>query len=415
MFIPNGQNISCRRCGACCRGLFVPVSSQEKENIARLTGRGDIFLLLRGKFYMARKKDGSCVLLDDDQRCTLHKTHGLECKPLACRAYPLAFSLRGEDVAAGVRFDCPAIASNEGQPLSSIKQELLSLSEEIREATSGLSPGSVHPWRGMSWDSMIKLVSFLAESVSDSHVPLDFRPLILLRLLEVSKTENQENVTNKDTLKKLTSLRTTFMEGEKRRAMVTKQAPSRFERSRFDYLLMQYARRDAERPSDMGWPARIRRALAATRVLRRREILSVLGSGLPEISLSGLDDPLKPGQLGQLEPIERFFRVKLESHQFYGPSHHGFEFEEGLASLVMTYPILTGLSRLYAHARQGSSVSIEDATRSVMVVDHNFSQLQALAFRKSRKNTWNLTEQHPFRRLCQAYGVSGGGGLGGRT
>ena len=404
MFIPSYQNFTCLQCGLCCRSLFVPVSREEKERLARFAAPKDPFFVHGDTTFLARTQDGRCTFLDEDNLCSIHKNHGPDAKPLTCRAFPIKFSLREDEVAVGVRFDCPATAGNRGQPLSGSTPDLHALSKEVAEKTSGLRPGSWPVWRGLTGPDLTGILDALTETILVKR-PLQATSVACIRLFEVLKLQEGEGLFSGAGLKKISSLRTTFLDGEARRSQATTQSPSRSERSLFFQLLAQYARRDAEREEDFGILARIHHTWAAYQVLWRRGSLSSLGKDLPDVCLPAIEDPLRPPKQGDLEPILRFLRLKMDTRQFYGPIHHGFGLEEGLRSLCLAFPVLCAFARLYAHARRGPEGSREDVIQAVQLVDHNFSQLGAFRFRKFRRISRKLTESNTLRRLCLTYGL----------
>jgi lysine-N-methylase len=65
--------------------------------------------------------------------------------------------------------------------------------------------------------------------------------------------------------------------------------------------------------------------------------------------------------------LERYYLVKLESLQFCGPTNFGLGFWDGLASLVLTYPIILWLARAFPELSRPEAVRL-----AVRVVDDNF-------------------------------------------
>ena len=107
----------CTACGECCRRLRAAVTDRDLERLVRvtqksaaelvewlapdtvdMTGEPESFVeLAEGRRLMALKqRDGACVFLDADGRCSVHAA-----RPLDCRQYP--FDVIGAKTAREIR------------------------------------------------------------------------------------------------------------------------------------------------------------------------------------------------------------------------------------------------------------------------------------------------------------------------
>lgn len=126
---PEGQKYACRDCPArCCTSWGIPVTPEERERIlsddearARLGQRG-IAILRSGVLPMRERNEQlTCVFVDDDMLCSLHRRHGHEFIPAPCRAFPFGFSLneKQQPVVLASRY-CPSIRDNRGEPIEEL-------------------------------------------------------------------------------------------------------------------------------------------------------------------------------------------------------------------------------------------------------------------------------------------------------
>lgn len=140
---PREQRYECRECPArCCRTWGIPVSPEvahraihDPELKARLPGRAPA-ILAGGTLPMIEKnRQLTCVFLDDDDRCALHKKHGHESLPAACQTYPFGFvkNERGE-IGTLMSRHCPSIRDDYGEPLTQRRLE-----EKLAQAGSARS------------------------------------------------------------------------------------------------------------------------------------------------------------------------------------------------------------------------------------------------------------------------------------
>lgn len=80
----------CKMCGECCKGRGgIRIIEEEIKAIAKcLKISKEEFLkkycvIRRGHYYIKEKEDLSCVFLDENGKCLIHR-----CNPLPCRLWP---------------------------------------------------------------------------------------------------------------------------------------------------------------------------------------------------------------------------------------------------------------------------------------------------------------------------------------
>jgi len=405
MILPQGQCFDCERCGFACTSTFVPVSEEEKERIEKLTDVSDVAFKKGGVLYLRRRPEGPCIFLDQDDSCLIHKEYGVEAKPLACRVYPYVFSRVGKEIAVGLRFDCPAVAANRGRRVEEKGQELERLAQEVLTATGGLEAAKEEEWKGLPSSALNGWIAFLQKTISLNGPSLSDRVVVCLRLLQMMAATEPKDLVKDAAKSELKRKRSIFLEGEKRKHAVRQMEPSASEYKRFFQLLALYGRRDSERPDAWTWTARIQRAYAGFRVMAGHGSLAFLSPQMPDVRLERLKQDELPVSRGSVEPLQRYLRTKLFTHQFYGAPHHGFSFQEGLASLLLAYTVGGAMARLFALSQDSDRVTREHTVEAVRVVDHVFSLSGAMRSRTGRRLQKSLTEQHAFRRLAWRFGI----------
>ena len=83
---------------------------------------------------LARRDDGACVFLGDDDLCELHRHFGASTKPLMCRIYPFGFYPIGGRVAVDCSFACRAVSRDQGAPLETRTPEWSALLSDVAPA-----------------------------------------------------------------------------------------------------------------------------------------------------------------------------------------------------------------------------------------------------------------------------------------
>ncbi|MEA2064232.1 MAG: YkgJ family cysteine cluster protein, partial [Gemmatimonadota bacterium] len=96
------KSYNCQACGTCCRQWTIYLDQAE---VKRLTAINWVALARRlenvavveevippgeanPRPALARKQDGSCVFLEEDGLCLVHRHRGFHVKPLPCRMFP---------------------------------------------------------------------------------------------------------------------------------------------------------------------------------------------------------------------------------------------------------------------------------------------------------------------------------------
>jgi len=86
------DKFKCVHCGRCCgKGLkewYLELSKRDIKKLHEL-GYKNAIRIINGKAFLKRKKDGSCIFLDNDNLCYLRKKY--KWYPLGCRLFPFSY------------------------------------------------------------------------------------------------------------------------------------------------------------------------------------------------------------------------------------------------------------------------------------------------------------------------------------
>jgi Fe-S-cluster containining protein len=133
-------NFSCGGCTKCCNQPWAVVIEEEKAK--RLDSHDfSAYPQLSGKTFYRKSKDApegylvlskqkglkSCLFLDDDGLCIIHKELGAEAKPHPCLRFPYHVSTTYTDDRVSVDFGCPEAQQAKGIPLTKQKEDVQAL------------------------------------------------------------------------------------------------------------------------------------------------------------------------------------------------------------------------------------------------------------------------------------------------
>ena len=419
--LPVVQNWDCNGCAACCRSYHVPVTAEER---ARIDGQGwDTDPDLKGVSYFVKnggwlggagyrlnhRADGACVFLGSDNRCRIHAKFGSAAKPLACRVYPFLLVPAGDHWRLGLRFACPTAAAGEGRPLADHlpeAREYAAALEDGSPATRDAPPVPLEPGRVVSWADVLRVVAVVSKLLGDTAAPLERRWRTVLMLADLCRGMKLDG--GRDPKKAVTGARLTEMlnvlgraAGEETPAAGDVPRPGWAGRIVFRQVAAVYARKDhgAENGTAQRTPlGRVRAAAAFARGTGRIPKVHAL---LPDVSFAAAEAPAGPPSRDADALLTRYYKMKVESVQFCGPTNFDVPFWEGLSSLAMTFPAVMWLARVLTAGGTGRD---EAVARAVRAVDDNFGFNKLLGMGRQKFALRLLAARGELPRLVAWYG-----------
>jgi lysine-N-methylase len=137
---------------------------------------------------------------------------------------------------------------------------------------------------------------------------------------------------------------------------------------------------------------------AAWRFARGQGAVPRLNAQLPEATFAQLEKPIGPLPDVAEETLERYYLVKVESLQFFGPTNFGMPFWTGLESLALTLPVICWLVRAFSELPRESAV-----IQAIAIVDHNFGYSPHLGRSLQRLGLRLLAQRGELEKLIGWY------------
>lgn len=412
--LPVAQNWDCSGCGGCCRVYRVPVTAEERKRIESQGWEADpalkdtpYFAADKAGYWLNHRPDGACVFLGDDNLCRIHAKFGSAGKPLACRVYPFLLVPAGDHWRVGLRFACPMAAEDNGRPLSAHLPEVREYAaalEADNPAAVDAPPVPLEPGRSVPWADLLRMATVVSGMLGDTSLPLERRWRVVLKLAELAQGLNLDGGKKAVTGNRLTELVRKLGEaaaGETPDAADVPR-PGWVGRMVFRQLLAVYARRDHGADQGTAQRTRLGRVRAAVRFARGAGRIPKVIAVIPDGARFG-DAEVPSGGLSPAADalLTRYYRQKVESLQFCGPTNFGVPFWEGLASLALTFPTILWLARVLAAGGTGRD---EAVTRALRVVDDNFGFNKLLGVGRQAFALRLLSGRGEAARLVAWYG-----------
>ncbi|HQR42835.1 MAG TPA: YkgJ family cysteine cluster protein [Gemmatales bacterium] len=427
--LPVIQNWDCHQCGNCCTDYVVPVSDAEKkriegqgwENDPQFAGkplfvRHSPWWKFWKKKYRLRTRDDHCIFLEDNGLCKIHAKYGLDAKPFACRLYPFILVPTGESWRVSMRYACPSATANKGRGLAQQKHDIQKYAEEmerwdepeISTATSSTGRAAevarqkrlphLQGRTSVTWEDLDHFLKAMLNIIRDKQDTFPRRMLKLLELTRLCQQAKFSKITGKR-LKEFLEVVSAGLNAEVPRDLAKYPKPNWVGRTLFRTTVAVFLRKDSG--LRRGVAARSRWALVAAmmRIVSGRGKLPELQKGLPQINLEDFEKPLGTLEPESLEALERYYAVKIESCQFFGPTCYDMNVWDGIAFLALTLPCILWLARGYLE--QGQPAAIHKA---ICVIDENYGYNPLLGHFRQQFATRLLFGQKELDRLIAWYG-----------
>lgn len=428
--LPVIQNWDCHQCGNCCTDYVVPISDAEKE---RIEGQGwekvpefagkPLFVRhspwwkFWKKKYRLRTVDDHCIFLDEKGLCKIHGKFGVMAKPFACRLYPFILVPTGDSWRVSMRYACPSATANLGRGLAEQKKDIASYAQEmehwdepeIRAATTSTSRAVEESRKQrlpvlqgrttVSWADLEHILNAMLGIINDSSDSFPRRMLRLLELVRLCKQSKFDKITGKR-LKEFLALVSTGVAAEIPRDLSKLPKPNWVGRTLFRTSIAVFLRKDSGLRRGVAARSRFALVAAMMKIVSGKGLLPRLQKGLPELDLQEFEKPLGQLEPASLEALQRYYTVKIESCQFFGPTCYEMGVWEGIAFLALTLPCILWLARGYLDLGQPAAIH-----KAITVIDENYGYNPLLGHFRQKFATRILFTQKELDRLIAWYGL----------
>lgn len=375
------QKYSCHGCGLCCRDFTVQLRAEDLEKLEAqkwesILGEA-VVVHFRGRPYLKRRDDGSCVFLKEDGLCRIHADHGFAEKPIACQVFPFNLAPGEKQIRVGVNFLCRSVQENKGAELPTHRNDLRRFAAELPELNVPADEASlareidtaseregrvllsvIDEWLvrdDVSFSTRLDGLAWIAQSLGEA------------RLAEVRDSRFEE----------LVQLLGSALPGEL--DLLPIEAPT----TRQSALLRQAAFTRTEDPmiGDGGSRrGRIRTTLSQLKrsrsVRRGRGLTPMLSSALPSgVRFQAIEGVGPFSESPDSEAIDelclRWVRATLYGSRAWGSAHYGWSIVDGLQALVLNVACAGWIARLCSAAESRPVVGLEDVRTAIGRVDRH--------------------------------------------
>lgn len=426
--LPVLQNWSCHNCGGCCREHQIVITDAEKKRIDQQKWTAadgiptDRELILRhgSQWRINHQNDGACVFLDDRGLCRIHAKFGEHAKPLACQTYPYAIHPAGKSVTASLRFSCPSVVQNLGQPIAEQRTFVEGLAKQIVPSSyKAPTAPDLRSGQKLDWSDFLKIQAFLERGLSDPSVGFATRLMRVLSWLELLEQAQSEVVTGDRLGELLAILHEASVRAQPNDDLPVIR-PSRLGRLMFRQLVAQLLRHDTELTARRGVLGRfgllfegVRFTTGVGSVPRKPDPISVKvafgrdsGSDKSHVrwpTFGDLERPFEGRKADFNELMTRYFRVRIQGIHFCGAAYYDMPVIDGFRALALMYPAVQWVARMRAFREGRDSLELSDLQAALATVDHNNGYSPVLGASAARHRLSQLSQLQQITALCGWY------------
>lgn len=409
--LPVIQNWDCHGCSDCCR-IEAVITDEEKRRIEALDLANDPEVAPKpwftsmswggAKWKLNHRPDGGCVFLTTKNRCRLQERFGPDAKPFVCRLFPFVLIPAGNHWRVGMRFSCPSAAANQGRPLADSEKDLVRLSRQLEQhvgrSADSAPPPLLQAGQPLPWPEVCRIVAVLLEIVQDRRDRLERRLRKCLAVARACSQTRFDGLSGNRLSEYIQAVRAGVEPDVPREPVNLPRPDLLLGRVLFRTLLAIFARRDRGIHRGAGMWSRLGRVRAGWRFVRGRGAVPRINDFLPETRFEDVErNSGMPAELD--ETLERYYVVKLNSLQFFGPPNFDLPFWPGLESLVLTLPMILWLRRAFADVPPVQAVQ-----QAIQIVDDHFGGNPMLGLPHIRFLQQTLAQRGELDKLVAWYG-----------
>ena len=409
--LPVIQRWDCHSCCHCCREYNVAVTAEERQRISAYDWKDDTELAgekmfvrsgwLSSRYHLQHKKDGGCVFLDADNKCKIHSRFGASAKPLACRLFPFVLTPTGSDWRLGLRFACPSVTADDGKALTGHSKELSKLVKDLSKQEDIKKGDIPAPFlqrkQRMDWPDLLRLVGTLRTIMEDDSSPVERRLRKWLALDALCREAKFDKVQG-ERLEELLEMLVALVDEDIPQTPSDLPAPDWVGRSLFRQQAAVYSRKD--RGSMRGDVSRsiLKRFMSGWRFGRGTGKVPKVNRFIRDVEFAEIEAHQGTPSAEIEKLFQRYFLVKLNSLQFFGPSHFRLPFWDGLETLVLMYPLILWLARAMEAENREQAVSL-----AMTIVDDHFAYNPFLKTSRIRTSVSILASRGELAKLIAWY------------
>lgn len=417
---PEKLTFECTRCGDCCRGWQVMLGPGEAERFQALDLPGDLaeipIVAKQGKrSILARRDDGACVFLGDENQCRIHEHFGADAKPLMCRLYPFGFFPVGDRIAVDVSFACRSVSEGTGPPLQARVPEWTKLVFETDDADD--TDDTRHRFSkkydvdgALLWE----LEHHLLELLSNRSLSLVERVRAVSEYIRLATTSDPRTNAAHQLRQVMVSGIPALVVEHKSGAPLTMD---KTQRAILFHLLFLHLN---PTPPELVIASGKKRHKEVKRRVQAADGYKLEGA-FPWLDNRELDvdyravAAIDSGYFGEeagCELVERYFEAKIVGQRFMREGEGELPFIEAVPRLMLLFPMLVWTAKALAADEGADAVADAHARRGLRLLDRSFGEVRLAELPAKQRKAWQFVLLETELASCASADMLAGTGSG---
>jgi len=353
---------------------------------------------------LAKRKDGTCIFLEPDGLCRIHKEHGFDAKPLVCRMFPFQVVELDQFAYLTVRRYCPSAAADSGRDVEDYLPEVRQLADERNRARAAAGedprtePPSIVRGQRSSWKEFLRVADVLQRLLLDErypHVRRVVHGLEFCRLLGQCRLHRLSAPQLASLLEMLENSAVNQAAGFFR----DRRAPGRVAGLLFRQTALEYVRLHPKYVIRSSLAERWRLIVAATAFARGQGSVPRIHPQFPATTFEALEAPLGSVGAEVLAPLDKYLEVVACSKQYALLSRRHWSLLESFEALALAYAVALWTVRFSSGPRPPELSDVIDA---VGTIDRG-QGYELLSRRRHRSRVGSLVRLRELPRIVAWY------------
>ncbi len=387
------QHYSCLCCGHGCRSFMVPVTDTERQTISDKRkwpaelGVKSLFIRTRkvgaDGYALAKRENGDCVFLDEQNLCLIHKHYGLKAKPIACQLFPYVLTPVGTEMRVGLRFDCLGVCQGGGASVTDAKKELTRMAKHLLPNGIGMvPPPAIRPGHEVSVSRFDTINDVLLKIVSSNALSLADRMQWLRQYLDHIDKVKWDKLPDEDFNDIVNMLKGGSL-GEIQDRNISDVPITGKPRKLFGQIFFLLSHPPEiitlkKNGFTQSMATKLKRLRIMTQLGRTSGDLPMLQPDWPQCNMADLEESYGEFPSDVEDFLERYLICRIGGVNYCGRNFYDYSLIEGARTLILAMVTIGWLMRIEALKAGRDQIELPDAHKAVITLDGNLGYGKAL-------------------------------------
>ena len=361
---------------------------------------------------LARRDEGACVFLGDENQCRVHEHFGSDAKPLMCRLFPFGFFPFGERIAVDVSFACRSVSEGTGRALKVRVPEWTKLVGDTNEDTRHRFSKKYDVDGALLWE----LEHHLLELLSNRSLSIVERVRAVSEFIRLATTSDPRTNAARQLRQVMVSGIPALVREQKRSGppdMMDMINMDKTQRVIFFHLLFLHLNPTPPELSAASGKKRhkeVKRRVQAADGYKYAKACPWLDNRELDVDYRAVA-AVDHGYLGKdagAELVARYFEAKIVGQRFMREGEGELPFIEAVPRLLLLFPMLVWTAKAFAADEGAGEVAEAHARQGLRLLDRSFGEVRLSELPAKQRKAWQFVLIETRLATCASLDVLAG-------